>query len=177
MNRFKSQILKSVSPAILFLLCAVTLVTATAPRFDGEAIFRGLLLGSGSVAKIFPEYYHPEDASQNTAAKEEDSHLQMVIDAFKAQDPSFFERFGKDMQSGDPVKISQSLDEVQERFKTLTGGGGGHQHGETGSHGRAGHGTGHAPLLLAISQMQDIDRDALVSRIAERLGPQGKANR
>ena len=151
----------------LMLLCTAGLWGASPTHFDGETVFRGVLLGDGPVAALFPEYYHPPEPQHPHHTLID---VPLVLEAFRDHDPTFCERFGQSLQSGDPVKISQSLDEAEQYFILIAGPHGAHHHGETGSHGQSGHGKGDLPLLAIVPDMASIDRDTLVVRIATRLG-------
>jgi SdpC family antimicrobial peptide len=112
---------------------AWTQTSAAAARYDGETIFRGVLLGDGPVAKLFPEFWgRAQLASYQKLAAERGSQEQLatakqqIIDMLRTQDPTFFNRFGSEMQSGDPIRIQQAITEagsrlqkqVQSRFST-----------------------------------------------------------
>ncbi len=94
-------------------------------QYDGEAVFRGVLLDDGPVARLFPEIWenpvivgyrdHADLAGQPTEA------VQLLIAALRSQDSSFFDRFGTEMQSGDHIRILRAIDEGGDRLKKLAG--------------------------------------------------------
>jgi len=98
--------------------------TQTSARYDGETIFRGVLLDDGPVAKLFPEFWEKASIAryQKLAAErgsQEQAAIakQKIIDFLRAQDPTFFSRFGIEMQSGDPIRIQQAITEAASRLQ------------------------------------------------------------
>jgi SdpC family antimicrobial peptide len=96
----------------------------TSQPYDGETVFRGVLLGDGPVAKMFPEIWsspqlapYLERAEQQTSAKELAAAKQKIVDLVRTQDPTFFNRFGTEMQSGDHIRIQQAITEAGSRLK------------------------------------------------------------
>jgi SdpC family antimicrobial peptide len=79
---------------------------AAAPRFDGPTIFRGLYFGVGPAADLIPEQ------SDGLKTVPEVASIQRSVEARIARiDPGFFVRFGREMQSGDPVRVSRALED------------------------------------------------------------------
>jgi SdpC family antimicrobial peptide len=87
--------------------------TAARKRLSGEEVFRGLVLGEGTVAEQFPEVWGSFSHRQFTL-EEREAHertkAQLVADIRQA-DPTFFDRFGAAMQSGDHLRIERAMDE------------------------------------------------------------------
>ncbi len=151
------------------LLLMTCLIVGSAGRsetrpYDGELIFRGVLLGIGPVAKLFPEYYSGAGGVEEQHA----SAVDHVVASFREHDPAYFDQFAKDMQSGDLTRISLALDKASQTLGEL-----GHFGGGSGGHGwdSHGHGAGSGPpwLLAKWSDMPDLDKDVLVARVAQRL--------
>ncbi len=99
----------------------------TNPRYDGETVFRGVFLDDGPVAKLFPEIWENPaivgylDQDAQAGAKEQVAAArQYVIKGLRVQDPTFFDRFEKEMQSGDHIRIRQAMNEVGERLVKLS---------------------------------------------------------
>ncbi len=147
-------------------------------KYDGETIFRGVLFGVGPVAKLFPEYYlSPQESADGDNSKNDNPAAgpeQRIIDAFRAQDSAFFGKFGKDMQSRDPVKISQAIEGAYQQLRALSAKNDNNSHGSGGWYVHDPHrgGAQHSiPILAKWSRMSDIEKDTLVAQVAQRLGP------
>jgi SdpC family antimicrobial peptide len=102
---------------------AQPLATTQPANYDGETVFRGVLLDDGPVAKLFPEIWenptvvgYRDQAMQAGSEEQAAAGRQEVIAALRAQDPSFFDRFGKEMQSGDHIRIQQAMNEAGDRL-------------------------------------------------------------
>ncbi len=98
--------------------------TTSATPYDGETVFRGVLLNDGAVAKLFPEFWEsPQVATSLELAAKRGSQAdaaiakQKIVDILRTQDPTFFSRFGVEMQSGDPVRVQQALTEAGSRIR------------------------------------------------------------
>ena len=109
-------------PATAGISSAQTPTTSPRP-YDGETIFRGLILGDGPVAKLFPEIWqdpqvlaYQQRAEQQNSVEQIAAGKQKLIDLLRAQDPTFFSRFGTEIQSGDPVRVEGVLTEMTSRF-------------------------------------------------------------
>jgi SdpC family antimicrobial peptide len=97
---------------------------ATTQPYDGETIFRGILLNDGPVAKLFPEIWgssrlapYLKQAEDRASATEIAAAKQKIVDLLKAQDPTFFDRFGTEMRSGDHIRIQLALKESSTRLQ------------------------------------------------------------
>jgi SdpC family antimicrobial peptide len=96
--------------------------------YSGETVFRGILLGDDPVAKLFPEIWespniaaHVQRAQEEKSTEEIAAEKQKIVDLLRAQDPTFFDRFGIEMQSGDRIRIQQALTEAGTRLKQELG--------------------------------------------------------
>lgn len=113
----------TVRPAVAAQSSAVATAaarSAAAARYDGEAIFRGLVFGQGPVAKLFPELANTPVATPQQAAA-----IDMIVGEMRTLDQGFFDRFGREMQSGSRVRIRAAIDEANtlgERAVTVLNG-------------------------------------------------------
>jgi SdpC family antimicrobial peptide len=115
---------------ILYLGCAVPATAkpqTTEPQpnlqYDGETIFRGVFLDDGPVAKLFPEIWenptivgYRDQALKAGSEDQAAATRQALIAALQAEDPTFFDRFGKEMQSGDRIRIKAAMTEAGSRL-------------------------------------------------------------
>lgn len=93
---------------------------AAAPEpaaYDGEALFRGLLLGEGPVAEQFPELVLVEVTADRAAAQSEVSDR--IVDAIRATDASFFDSFGDAVTSGDRIRVDQAVQSANDILETV----------------------------------------------------------
>jgi SdpC family antimicrobial peptide len=83
---------------------------------DGEELYRGMVFGEGPAAKLFPEIWQSSavqgkvqisEAERRTAADQ-------VVAWIHRKDPTFFDRFGSDMTSGDREAIASILAETRD---------------------------------------------------------------
>lgn len=121
--------------AVVMALSVITMMTdvsmsqtlqtkaAPTPKNDGVTVFRGVLLGDGPVAKLFPEIWESTllarylQRADQAPASEVAVSKQKIVDLLRAQDPTFFDRFGTAIQSGDRIKIQQALNEAGTRLQ------------------------------------------------------------
>lgn len=94
-----------------------------AKRFDGKTLFKGMFLGVGPAASAFPEVWqHPMVVSRLKEAKqtpeEVERHSEKLLARIEKLDPTFFERLGRDIQSGDHVAIQAMLAETRQTLRT-----------------------------------------------------------
>jgi hypothetical protein len=75
--------------------------------YDGVTLYRGLAFGQGPVGALFPEL---EGLRQLTAKS--DDRISAMVDQIAMADPTFFDRFAADIQSGDRVRIRAALQEA-----------------------------------------------------------------
>jgi SdpC family antimicrobial peptide len=135
MNKVKRSLfergLAALLASVMFYVGSAVPVTAqsstttpqTQPLYDGETIFRGVLLDDGPIAKLFPEIWenpvvvgYRDKAMQSGSEEQATAARRALISALRAQDPTFLDRFGKEMQSGDHIRIQQALNEAGERM-------------------------------------------------------------
>ncbi|MEP6993995.1 MAG: hypothetical protein ABI968_05685 [Acidobacteriota bacterium] len=100
------------------LLCASSDAPSNLP-LEGETIFRGLFFGSGPVARMLPEIWsltglpHPDPDAPLTGDQT------ALLGRLAADDPSFFDRFGRAMSSGDRLLIQGILAESAGRIDSV----------------------------------------------------------
>lgn len=90
----------------------------------GEEAFKGLFFGEGAVAARLPEVTGSL-ALSNLPPEEQARHAQrrtQLVASIKDADPTFFERFGADIQSGNHLRIEQALNEGLAVMKTASQG-------------------------------------------------------
>jgi SdpC family antimicrobial peptide len=101
-------------------------VTHVKPRYSGEDIFRGVFFGDGPLAGTFPEiwdspmlaaYRNKQAHTQSLSLR--DRYTQNTIAALRTTDPQFFITFADAMQSGNRLRISNSLVETSKRLAGL----------------------------------------------------------
>jgi SdpC family antimicrobial peptide len=101
--------------------------TTTQPaRYDGETVFQGVFLDDGPVAKLFPEIWenptvvgYRDQVMQANTVEQVAAGQQALITDLRTQDPTFFDRFGKEMQSGDRIRIQRAMSEANQRLTKL----------------------------------------------------------
>ena len=86
---------------------------ATAHRFDGETLFRGLVMMEGPVLGQFPELSTVPTDMPGASAKQAEQARAWVIAEIRKADPAFFPRFAAAMQSGDHLRVQQGLAETR----------------------------------------------------------------
>ncbi|MCT9928956.1 hypothetical protein N5079_01845 [Planotetraspora sp. A-T 1434] len=89
---------------------AVAEAASAVSIYDGETIYRGLILGIGPVADLFPEFRRPVAEVTEEQARFADD----VIASINAKDREFLTTFGTEMTSGDRVRIDQAFADAQE---------------------------------------------------------------
>jgi len=88
---------------------------AVVSAYDGESVYRGLVLGIGPVAERSPEIVRP--AGGVTAKQEE--FASAVVAAVSEKDPAFLASFGAEMTSGDRVRIDRAFTRAQDLTKEV----------------------------------------------------------
>lgn len=89
---------------------------------SGEEVFKGLFFGEGPVAARLPKGWGPRAVS-TLPPEEQAEHAQrrtQVIASLHEADPTFFERFGADIQSGDHLRIERALNESLAAMKRVS---------------------------------------------------------
>jgi SdpC family antimicrobial peptide len=99
---------------------------APVPRlaFTGEEVFRGTLLGEGAVAeRLDPRYVKPfADARAKLTARQlkiVSAINDSIVSWVRAEDPTFFLRYGTQMQSGNPVLVARAMDDARGMIKRI----------------------------------------------------------
>lgn len=82
-----------------------------AKAYTGEEIFSGINFGKGEVAKLFPEIWKSFHTNNKDSLRAFDLLREKVVAEIKASDPTFMERYGREMQSGDHLRIDGALKE------------------------------------------------------------------
>jgi hypothetical protein len=115
----------------------------SARNFTGEELVQGVFFMDGPVAELFPELLEeiqarkggpkseeeeneaqrilaqapsPDDLSPEDRAKLDEIQAR-IFDRIRAEDPTFFDRFAEDMQSGDNFLVDAALAEAAEHMK------------------------------------------------------------
>jgi len=105
------------------LLIAGTANSGAAPaapalRYDGETLYRGLFYGSGPAAKLFPEIWESSGLKAirqripvtAEAEAKKTAILNAIVARIRWADATFFDHLAVELQSGDHVRIQESLD-------------------------------------------------------------------
>lgn len=111
---------------LISTLCTAAAMAAPTARehrsYTGEEIFRGVFLGQGAVAKMFPEVWD-NPAVRPYAAKlqtlKAKAGTDVLVALLKQKDPTFFGRFEEAMTSGDPVRIDAAMTETSRLSKEV----------------------------------------------------------
>jgi SdpC family antimicrobial peptide len=86
-------------------------------QWDGESLFRGLVLGEGPVAQAFPEIWAGREVESPSWTPAERLRVaeakSALVGAMRRSDPAFFDRFGKALNSGDPVQIDGAMEDAR----------------------------------------------------------------
>ncbi|MFF5114693.1 hypothetical protein [Streptosporangium sp. NPDC000509] len=88
---------------------------AVVSAYDGESVYRGLILGIGPVAERFPEIMRP---AGGVTAKQE-AFASAMVAAISKKDPAFLASFGREMTSGDHVRIDRAFTKAQNLTKDV----------------------------------------------------------
>jgi SdpC family antimicrobial peptide len=83
--------------------------------YTGEEIYRGVFLGEGEVGNLFPEIW--DNYKSQFSGKEWSELKEAMVLALKESDPTFFDRFGEEMQSGDHLRIQSIIAESRSILK------------------------------------------------------------
>lgn len=93
------------------------------PLFDGKTAFEGVFFGKGPVAEHLPGIWQSAKVrslhakiSPEARARADDLQRSLIAN-IEAQDPGFFTRFAKLVQSGDPVAVSDAIIEGGDRIE------------------------------------------------------------
>lgn len=123
MQPLRKVLVLLLSSALLLASCSTTqtvpeLENLGRSRHSGIEIFKGLFFGEGKVATLFPEVWKNPEVQANRAAlskverKKIEAAKRDLITFINKRAPSFFDRFGTELQSGDPLRVETALNEV-----------------------------------------------------------------
>jgi SdpC family antimicrobial peptide len=85
--------------------------------YTGEVVFRGVFFGEGEVADLFPEIWGNYKSQVNS--KEWIKLKESIISSLKTNNPTFLDKFGKEMQSGNHFRIQSILIEGSNLLRNL----------------------------------------------------------
>lgn len=117
-NTFRSlKSLVSLSVFTLVLMSAffVFAQNQAASSYTGEQVFRGVFMGEGAVADLFPEIWKNQKNNRTDPAWV--TLKEQVISEINTNDPNFMGRFGVEMQSGDHLRIDAILTEARTKMQ------------------------------------------------------------
>ncbi|HEX6940530.1 MAG TPA: hypothetical protein VF158_14030 [Longimicrobiales bacterium] len=82
--------------------------------FSGEAAFRGIVFGQGEVAERLPALWSMSLRERFPEVSDEQIRqaADAVVKRIREADPTFLDRFGRAVQSGDHVLVSEILEET-----------------------------------------------------------------
>jgi SdpC family antimicrobial peptide len=83
---------------------------------DGEELYRGMVFGEGPAAKLFPEIWQSSAVQGKVQISEAERRAKAdeVVAWIHRKDPTFFDRFGSDVTSGDRETIASMLAETRD---------------------------------------------------------------
>ena len=88
--------------------------------FTGEQVFRGVNFGDGPVAKLFPEVWKSAEVAEqlgdNKRVKSFSILREKVVSEINLADPTFMNRYGQEMQSGEHLRIQGALEESSHKI-------------------------------------------------------------
>jgi SdpC family antimicrobial peptide len=85
------------------------------PEFSGEAAFRGIMFGEGAVGGKLHAVWEGRPLLDRVPSQHHAKAVQFVdsiVDGIKANDASFFARFGVAVQSGDHERVRDAMKEA-----------------------------------------------------------------
>ncbi|OWL95507.1 hypothetical protein CBQ26_12175 [Deinococcus indicus] len=94
-------------------------------KFSGQQIFKGVVLGSGPVAELFPEIWKSEQylAALREVTPEQMAERTVLEDQLMAdvetKFPGFFAEYKTEMTSGDPYRVQRIVREAGEKMKVV----------------------------------------------------------
>ena len=89
---------------------------------DGEELFRGIFFASGPAADVMGDVWSAPEAQKTIAAMHAPEAVAIqnrVVDALRADNSLYFERFSNEMRSGDQIRVEAAVREAGTRLKTL----------------------------------------------------------
>lgn len=85
-----------------------------AQRYDGTTLFRGLVFGEGRIAKLFPEIWEGSSARDRALTAKQRAEIEAgkaeLVRRMDRVDPTFFDRFAADVQSGSHVRVERAME-------------------------------------------------------------------
>lgn len=96
-----------------------------AQGYSGEDLFKGLLLGQGPVADLFPEVWNDVKEFREQAIPPEEfekaqlamsDYADAMIETIAAEDPGFFDAFAAEIQSGDHLRVESAVYDGAEKL-------------------------------------------------------------
>jgi SdpC family antimicrobial peptide len=123
--------------AVFTLVCHVVTFTACAggdgpdqtvgkTQFSqsGEELFLGIFFGEGQVGQLLPEIWKGKSTSSRVLGPEKAEQVLQaqanIVAEIHKQDPSFFQRFGLAVTSGDHFQVEAALMEAGSRLRTVS---------------------------------------------------------
>ena len=121
---------------VIAVMLAILLTGVTSPLFasqpdrtpvverplDGETLFRGLYFGQGPAARYFPEIWtNPRvvELLKNADMAKSIQAQNQFMELLRQDDATIFTRFGEEMQSGDQVRVRDTLVDLGERMRKM----------------------------------------------------------
>ncbi|MGG0219816.1 sporulation delaying protein family toxin [Bacillus mycoides] len=77
--------------------------------YSGEELYKGVVLGQGKVARLFPQVWD-EEKIHNVNSKESLEFTTKLINEMKLSDPFYFNNLKKAVNSKEPLEISQAFE-------------------------------------------------------------------
>ncbi|PEE71152.1 sporulation delaying protein family toxin [Bacillus thuringiensis] len=77
--------------------------------YSGEELYKGIVLGQGKVAKLFPQVWD-EEKLRNVNSKEALELTTKLINEMKLSDPFYFNNLKKAVKSKDALEINQAFE-------------------------------------------------------------------
>ena len=95
-------------------------VSQETKRFSGEQIFRGINFGDGPVAELFPEVWKNSQVLQQFGNERGVKALiilrEKIILEIKTSDPTFMDKYSREMQSGEHLRIQAAMEESKRKI-------------------------------------------------------------
>ncbi|PFD48716.1 sporulation delaying protein family toxin [Bacillus cereus] len=77
--------------------------------YSGEEIYKGIVLGQGKVATLFPQVWD-EEQIRKVNSKESLEFSAKIINEMKSSDPSYFNNLKKAVNSKEPLEVNQAFE-------------------------------------------------------------------
>ncbi|MFE4764781.1 sporulation delaying protein family toxin [Bacillus mycoides] len=114
-NIQSKKLLKLVMVTILLVTLLVFLNRSDSVKADvkkdysGEEIYKGIVLGQGKVATLFPQVWD-EEQIRKVNSKESSDLTTKLLNEMKLSDPSYFNNLKKAVDSKEPLIIQQAFE-------------------------------------------------------------------